>query len=316
MESKEILNKIRQIKEERDALILAHSYQVGPIQDVADFVGDSLGLSQQAHASDKKLIVFCGVLFMAETAKILRPDATVLCPDPNAGCSLVDSISLDELRAWKAEHPGAISVGYVNSTAKVKAELDYCCTSSNAVNVVNSIPADKEILFLPDMFLGSYIKNVTGRENMHIWAGECHVHAAINLDSIEEAQKEHPNADLLVHPECGCSTTCMYHADKGDLQGETVITSTEGMLRYALAHPEKKEFLVATETGILHRLNQQAPDRTFIPVSEQAVCEYMKMITPEKLLYALENDYHKIEIEEDILTKARTAIDRMVSISG
>lgn len=311
-----LLHRIRELATKRKALILAHSYQEGDIQDVADFVGDSLGLSQAARDSDAELIVFCGVYFMAETAKILKPNATVLIPDPDAGCSLCDSITLQELLEWKAEHPTAVTVGYVNTTAEIKAELDYCCTSSNAVNVIKAIEPHREILFLPDMFLGSYVQRVTGRTNMHIWAGECHVHAAINMRKIEAARAANPGADLLVHPECGCSTTCMYHQAQGDLPGTTVVTSTEGMVRYAVAHPEKQRFIVATENGILHRLNKMAPGRDFVTVSEEAICKYMKMITPEKLLYSLEHDTHKVEIDPQIMTRARTAIDRMVAITA
>lgn len=311
----QILAEIRALKTEKNALILAHNYQVPEVQDVADFVGDSLGLSIKARDSPSNLIVFCGVLFMAETAKILRPDATVLSPEPDAGCSLVDSITLDEVRVWKAEHPHAVAVGYVNSTAEIKAELDYCCTSGNAARVVQAIDPDKEILFLPDMFLGNYVKQVTGRKNMRIWAGECHVHAGISLRTIQQRQKENPGATMLVHPECGCSTTCMYHAAMGDVDGETVITSTSGMIDYSRDHPEQGSFIVATEVGILYPLQKALPDKRFIAVSEEAICQYMKMITPEKLLHSLREEVTPVELEENVLRAARTSIDRMVAIA-
>ena len=289
MKFNKIQQKILELKEKKNALILAHNYQVPEIQDIADHVGDSLGLSLLARDAEEDLIVFCGVYFMAETAKVLNPNATILSPEPNAGCSLVDSMSVQQLLDWKKQYPDAVAVGYVNTTAEMKANLDYCVTSSNAVNVINSIPEDQDILFLPDMFLGNYIKKITGRENMHVWMGECHVHAGIDNRKIDAAQKAHPDADLLVHPECGCSTSCMYLSSIGDIKGETQILSTGGMIDYAMKST-KTDFLVATETGIIHQLEKRTEGKNFIPVSEEAVCQYMKMITPEKVLNSLKDN--------------------------
>ncbi len=308
-----MMDEILRLKDERNAIILAHNYQLPAIQDVADYVGDSLGLARMARDMDGDEIVFCGVYFMAETAKILNPERTVLIPDPNAGCSLVDTISAEKVRRWRSEHPDAVAIGYVNTSADVKAELDYCCTSSNAVAVVNSIPADQEILFLPDMFLGNYVKNITGRDNIHIWAGECHVHAAITPEQIADAVARQQGADLLVHPECGCSTSCMYLSSSGDLDAELHILSTSGMIEHATNSPASR-FLVATEIGILHQLEDQAPDKTFVPVSESAVCEYMKMITTEKLLATMRSGNHEVTVPEDIRQRAELAIQRMVAI--
>lgn len=308
-----MMEEIRRLKAEKNALILAHNYQLPAIQDVADYVGDSLGLARVARDADAERIVFCGVYFMAETAKILNPDRKVLIPDPNAGCSLVDSINAEKVREWKAQHPGAVVVGYVNTSAEVKAELDYCCTSANAVAVVQAIPADTEVLFLPDMFLGSYVQAKTGRKNMHIWAGECHVHAAIRPETIAAAVAAHPGADLLVHPECGCSTTCMFLAAKGDINAATHILSTSGMIEHA-TKSSQRQFLVATEVGILHQLEAQAPDKSFVPVSERAVCEYMKMITSEKLLETLRHDRFEVNVPPEIAQRALKAIERMVAI--
>ena len=313
MTTAEKLQRIDQLRREKNAIILAHNYQIAPIQDVADYVGDSLGLARVAQKTDRDLIVFCGVYFMAETAKILNPEKTVLIPDPNAGCSLVDSITVEDLRRWKAENPDAVVVGYVNTSAEIKAELDYCCTSGNAVQIVESIPAEKPILFLPDMFLGLYVKRKTGRRNMQIWAGECHVHAAIDLEKINQAAAAYPGADILVHPECGCSTTCMLHAAEGDISAPTYIYSTEGMVRHARAS-EQQDFVVATEVGILHRLEKEAPEKSFHPVSEDAICEYMKMITVDNLLASLEEEKYQVEVPEDIRKKALRSIERMVAI--
>ena len=279
--------EVRALARERDAVILAHNYQVPEVQDVADYVGDSLGLSRQAAATDAEAIVFCGVHFMAETAKILSPDKTVLIPDLDAGCSLADSITADQLRTWKAEHPGAVVVSYVNTTAEVKAESDYCCTSGNAKAVIDAIPADREILFLPDMFLGIWLERVTGRK-LRIWMGECHVHAGIRPDDIERWQREAPDAELLVHPECGCASQCMAFANK-----KTHILSTEGMVKFAHTSP-KERFLVATETGILHRLSKEVPGKRFEAVSERAICRYMKMITLPKLRDSLRDWKHEV----------------------
>jgi quinolinate synthase len=301
-------DEVRALARERDAVILAHNYQVPEVQDVADFVGDSLGLSREAAATDAEAIVFCGVHFMAETAKILSPEKTVLIPDLDAGCSLAASITADQLRAWKEEHPGAVVVSYVNTTAEVKAESDYCCTSGNAKAVVEAIPADREIHFLPDMFLGIWLERVTGRK-LQIWLGECHVHAGIRPADLERWQNEAPDAELLVHPECGCASQAMAFADE-----RTHILSTEGMIDFARRSP-KQRFLVATEVGILHRLNREAPGKRFEPVQEQAVCKYMKMITLEKLRDSLRDWKHEVTVEPETAARARGAIERMVAIS-
>jgi len=276
-------DEVLRLKKEKDIVILAHNYQVPEVQDVADFVGDSLGLSRQAAKVKQKTILFCGVHFMAETAAIVSPDKRVLIPDLEAGCSLSDSITVDQLRNWKQEHPDAISVGYVNTTAEIKSELDYCCTSSNAVNVVNAIPKEKEILFLPDMFLGSYVAKITGRKNIQIWAGECHVHAGITPDHVEKKLAELKNAEFVVHPECSCTTPMMYDIASGRYKNHQVqILSTEGMMNH-VSKSDSQQFVVATETGILYRMRQQNPQKTFNPASENAECEYMKMITLDKV---------------------------------
>jgi quinolinate synthase len=288
---------------------------VPEVQDVADFVGDSLGLSRQAARVKQKTILFCGVHFMAETAAIVSPDKRVLIPDLEAGCSLSDSITIDQLRKWKKEHPDAITVGYVNTTAEIKSELDYCCTSSNAVNVVNAIPREREILFLPDMFLGSYVSKITGRKNMQIWAGECHVHAGITPDHIEKKLAELKNAEFVVHPECSCTTPMMYDIASGSYKNHQVqILSTEGMMKH-VSKSDSQQFVVATETGILYRMRQQNPQKTFIPASENAECEYMKMITLDKVYRSLYDEKYEVKVAKKIADKARLAIERMLSIS-
>ena len=300
-------DEVRALAAERGAVILAHNYQVPEVQDVADFVGDSLGLSREAAATDADAIVFCGVHFMAETASILAPEKTVLIPDLDAGCSLAASITADQLRDWKAEHPGAVVVSYVNTTAEVKAESDYCCTSGNAKAVIDAIPEDREILFLPDLFLGVWLERVTGRK-LRIWMGECHVHAGIRPADIERWQKDAPDAELMVHPECGCESQCMAFGND-----KTHILSTEGMINFAKASP-KKRFLVATETGILHRLNREAPGKRFEPVNENAICVFMKMITLTKVRDALRDWQFEVTVEPEIAARARGAIDRMVAL--
>jgi quinolinate synthase len=301
-------DEVRALARERDAVILAHNYQVPEVQDVADYVGDSLGLSREAAATDAEAIVFCGVHFMAETAAILCPEKTVLIPDPDAGCSLAASITADQLREWKHRHPGAAVVSYVNTTAEVKAESDYCCTSGNARAVIEAIPKEREILFLPDMFLGVWLERVTGRK-LTIWLGECHVHAGIRPQDIERWQAEAPDAELLVHPECGCASQCMAFGNE-----RTHILSTEGMVEFAKASP-KHRFLVATETGILHRLAKEAPGKRFEAVSERAICRYMKMITLEKLRDSLRDWKHVVTVERETAERARGAIDRMLAIA-
>jgi quinolinate synthase len=301
-------DEVKALARERGAVILAHNYQVPEVQDVADYVGDSLGLSREAAATDAEAIVFCGVHFMAETAVILSPDKTVLIPDLDAGCSLAASITADQLREWKADNPDAVVVSYVNTTAEVKAETDYCCTSGNAKAVIEAIPADKEILFLPDMYLGIWLERVTGRK-LNIWMGECHVHAGIRPADIERWQDEAPDAELLVHPECGCASQCMAFGN-----GRTHILSTERMINFAKNSP-KNRFLVATETGIIHRLNKEAPGKRFEAVSERAICKYMKMITLEKLRDSLRDWKHVVTVEPEIAERARGAIERIVAIS-
>ncbi len=312
VEQLEIAQEIKRLKAEKNAVILAHNYQVPEVQDVADFVGDSLGLSQAAAKTDAEMIVFCGVHFMAETASIICPEKRVLLPDLEAGCSLAATINADQLRAWKAEHSNAVVVSYVNTTAEVKAESDYCCTSTNALKVVQAIPPDKEILFLPDMFLGAYIEKVTGRR-MHIWPGECHVHAGIRPHDIEAMRAAYPEAEMLVHPECGCSSSCMYYKATGAMKGEVHILSTEGMVKHA-QKSQAQEFIVATEIGILHRLKKETSGKRFYPANERAICEYMKKITLEKVLRSLQEEIYEIRVPEPTASKARRAIERMLAI--
>jgi len=308
-------DEVLKLKKEKDIVILAHNYQVPEVQDVADFVGDSLGLSRQAAKVKQKTILFCGVHFMAETAAIVSPGKRVLIPDLEAGCSLSDSITIVQLRKWKKEHPDAITVGYVNTTAEIKSELDYCCTSSNAVNIVNAIPKEREILFLPDMFLGSYVSKITGRKNMQIWAGECHVHAGITPADIEKKLAELKNAEFVVHPECSCTTPMMYDIASGSYKNHQVqILSTEGMMKH-VSKSDSQQFVVATETGILYRMRQQNPQKTFIPASENAECEYMKMITLDKVYRSLYDEKYEVKVAKKIADKARLAIERMLSIS-
>ena len=308
-------DEVLKLKKEKDVVILAHNYQIPEVQDVADFVGDSLGLSRQAAKVKQKTILFCGVHFMAETAAIISPSKRVLIPDLEAGCSLSDSITVVQLRKWKKEPPDAITVGYVNTTAEIKSELDYCCTSSNAVNVVNAIPKDKEILFLPDMFLGSYVSKMTGRKNMQIWAGECHVHAGITPDDIEKKLTELKNAEFIIHPECSCTTPMMYDMAAGNYKNHQVqILSTEGMMNH-VSKSDSQQFVIATETGILYRMRQKNPEKTFIPASENAECEYMKMITLDKVYRSLYDEKYEVNVPKKIADKARLSIERMLSIS-
>src|SRR3989440_6313946 len=311
--------EVRELAADRNAVILAHNYQVPEVQDVADYVGDSLGLSEQAAAAGADTIAFCGVHFMAETASILCPDKTVLLPDLDAGCSLADSITAEGLRAWKAEHPGAIVVMYVNTTAEVKAETDYCCTSSNAVQVVEHIwrehGEDTEILFGPDMFLGAYVEKVTGRK-MHVWAGECHVHAGIRPRDIAQVREENPGAEFLIHPECGCSTSVMEYVAAGDVDPEhTHMLSTGGMLKFA-RQSEADTFIVATETGMLYPLAEENPGKTFVAANRAAVCPFMKMITLPKLRDALRDggEAYTVKVDSELAERARVPIERMVRI--
>jgi quinolinate synthase len=307
----EIYNSIEEeisaLKKKRNAVILAHNYQLGEIQDIADFTGDSLGLSQKAQASDADVIVFSGVVFMAETASILCPDKTVLVPDLEAGCSLAAMIQAEDVRKWKAEHPKGVVVAYVNTTAAVKAESDYCCTSTNAVQIVQKIPSNKEILFIPDFYLGTYVKTQTKRENITLWKGYCHVHDMIKSDQVEKLKREHAHAELLMHPECGCLTKSMHYADR--------ILSTEGMVQYA-SQSKSEEFIVATETGILHRMKRDNPRKSFIPAASQAVCQYMKQNTLEKIVLSLERLQHEIRVPEPIRTRALRPLERMLEMSA
>jgi quinolinate synthase len=321
----ELSDEIRALAAERDAVILAHNYQLPEVQDVANYLGDSLGLSRQAAATDAEAIAFCGVHFMAETASILSPEKTVLIPDPAAGCSLSDSIDADQLRAWKEQHPGAFVVMYVNTSAEVKAETDYCCTSSNAVKVVEHIWAehgpDTEILFGPDMWLGAFVERETGliddqerRGRFHVWDGECHVHAGIRPDDISRTRAEHPEAEFLIHPECGCSTQAMEYVASGDIEAEGVhMLSTSGMQQHVEAHPDG-EFIVATENGMLYPLQQAAPRANLIEANRMAFCKYMKMITLPKLRDSLREMRFEVSVPADVAERARVPIERMVAI--
>jgi quinolinate synthase len=316
LEVTELQATIKNLAAERNAVILAHNYERPEVQDVADFVGDSLGLSREAAKTRAEIIVFCGVHFMAETAAILSPNKMVLLPDLAAGCSLAATINGDQLREWKAEHPEAVVVSYVNTTADVKAESDYCCTSGNAVEIVNSIPADIEVLFLPDMFLGAHVRRVTGRKNMHVWMGECHVHAGIDPEHINNQRSLHPGAEFLIHPECGCATSAVEAVSAGDVDPEGVqILSTEGMINRPRIS-DAEEFIVATEVGILHRLRRENPTKTFYSASELAVCAFMKVTTLPKVLRSLERLQHHITVDPETSTRALRAIERMIAIGG
>jgi quinolinate synthase len=315
--------EVRELAQSRDAVILAHNYQVPEVQDVADYVGDSLGLSQQAAKVENPVIAFCGVHFMAETASILAPEKTVLLPDLDAGCSLADSITAPQLEQWQQQFPDAITVMYVNTTAAIKALTDYCCTSSNAVAVVNHIIAehgpDVEICFGPDMFLGAYVQKITGHHPMHIWDGECHVHAGIRPDDITRVRGEHPGADFLIHPECGCVTSVMEYVAAGDVDAEGVqMLSTGGMMGYAEeaeAEGSRRDVIVATEVGMLYPLQKAAPDINFIPANAEASCRYMKMITLEKLRDTLRDGSGEVKVEPAVAELARVPIERMDAIN-
>jgi quinolinate synthase len=310
-------DEVRELAATRNAVILAHNYEVPEIQDVADFVGDSLGLSRQAASTDAEVIAFCGVHFMAETASVLSPEKTVLIPDLDAGCSLSESITADQLREWKAAHPGAVVVMYVNTSAEVKAETDYCCTSSNAVQVVEHIRRthgeDTEILFGPDMWLGAFVEKETGRP-MHVWDGECHVHAGIRPEDINAQRAAHPEAEFLIHPECGCSTQAMEYVASGDIDSEGVhMLSTSGMLKHVESRPDGS-YIVATETGMLYPLEQAAPQAELVAANRMAFCRYMKMITLPKLRDSLRDLTPEVKVPEDIAARARVPIERMVAI--
>ncbi len=317
--------EVRALAAERNAVILAHNYQLPEVQDVADHMGDSLGLSREAAATDADAIAFCGVHFMAETASILSPEKKVLIPDLDAGCSLADSIDADQLRAWKAEHPGALVVMYVNTSAEVKAETDYCCTSSNAVKVVEHIwaehGAETEILFGPDMWLGAFVERETGlledserRARFHIWDGECHVHAGIRPDDIVQTRAENPEAEFLIHPECGCATQAMEYVAAGEIEPEGVhMLSTSGMLQHVEENPDGS-FIVATENGMLYPLQQAAPQANLIEANRMAFCKYMKMITLPKLRDSLRDMKFEVSVAAPIAERAKLPIERMVAI--
>lgn len=306
--------EIRRLAQERNATVLAHNYQLPAIQEVADHVGDSLALARVAAQAPEDTIVFCGVHFMAETAKILSPDKTVLIPDQRAGCSLADSITAEDLASWKDEHPGAVVVSYVNTTAAVKALTDICCTSSNAVDVVASIREDREVLFCPDQFLGAHVRRVTGRQNLHVWAGECHVHAGINGDELADQARAHSDAELFVHPECGCATSALYLAGEGAVEEERVkILSTGGMLDAART-TQARQVLVATEVGMLYQLRRAAPEVDFQPVNEKASCKFMKMITPAALLRCLVAGADEVHVDPATAAAARRSVQEMIKI--
>jgi quinolinate synthase len=310
----DLAKEIQSLKREKNAVILAHNYQIPQVQDIADFVGDSLKLSKMAAETDASIIVFCGVHFMAETASIISPQKKVLIPDLDAGCSLASSINPQELQKWKSENPDAIVISYVNTTAEIKALSDYCCTSSNAVKVVESIPKEKPILFLPDMFLGAYVAEVTQRNNIKIWPGECHVHAGITANDINGMLKNYRQAEFLIHPECSCTSSTLYHISKGDITKDSKILSTEGMMKEANTS-DKNQFIIATETGILYRMRKENPQKEFLPIKNDAVCKYMKMNTLEKVYNSLVNEVYEVKVPKKIADQARIAIDRMLSIA-
>ena len=315
-DNKSLIDQILSWKKKRNALVLAHNYQIPQIQDLADFVGDSLELSQKAAQTESKLIIFCGVHFMAETASILSPDKKVLIPDLEAGCSLASMIDAEMLRQWKKNYPKAVVVSYVNTSAEVKAESDYCCTSTNAVQIVKAIPQDMPVLFVPDMFLGDYVAKVTGRKNMIIYPGECHVHAKVKPADINKKMAQYPQAEFLIHPECGCVSSCMHFAASGDIPNvKTHILSTGGMMKYT-KKSKGHEFVVATETGILHRLKKENPKKSFIPVRDDLVCRFMKMITLPKLLNSLKNLEYEVKVPKEIADRARIPIEKMLEISN
>ena len=324
-EIRALAGEVRALAEQRNAVILAHNYQLPELQDVADFTGDSLQLSREAAATGAEVIAFCGVHFMAETAAILSPEKTVLIPDLGAGCSLSDSITADQLAEWKAQHPGAKVVMYVNTSAEVKALTDYCCTSSNAVKVVEHIwtehGPEQEILFGPDMWLGAFVarelklaEDPERYARFHVWDGECHVHAGIRPDDISAVRAEHPDAEFLIHPECGCSTQALEYVASGDIDSEGVhMLSTSGMLNHVRSNPDG-EFIVATENGMLYPLQQAAPQANLVEANRMAFCRYMKMITLPKLRDSLRDMKFEVKVAPEVAERARLPIDRMVRI--
>jgi quinolinate synthase len=303
------LKQISELKKAKKAVILAHNYQIPEIQDIADFVGDSLGLARKALEVEAEIIIFCGVHFMAETASILCPNKKILLPDLDAGCSLADSINVSQLKEWKVKNPGAVVVSYVNTTAEIKAESDYCFTSSNAVKIVESIDKEKKILFLPDMFLGAYVQKKTKRK-IEIWPGECHVHAAMTYEEIKNLRDEYDNNEVLIHPECACGSEAMYYSEKNNDKNVHFL-STEAMMNKA-KDSTSENIIVATETGVIHKMQKASPDKNFIPINTSATCKYMKMITVEKVLESLKTEGPEVKVSREIAIKAKTAIDRMV----
>jgi quinolinate synthase len=307
-------SEIRGLARRRNAVVLAHNYQRPEVQDVADFVGDSLGLSRQAARTEAEVIIFAGVHFMAETAAILSPQKRVLLPDLRAGCSLAATVTAEDVRRWKTQFPGYIAVGYVNTTAEVKAELDYCCTSGNVLDVIDAIPEDKGILFLPDFFLGAHVRRMRPERRVEVWLGECHVHKGIRAETLNAARARYPDAEVLVHPECGCAGQLIYEMGHGDVKAEGLhIASTEGMIRAVTERPVSR-FIVATETGIIHRMEQMAPEKEFIPADPEAQCAFMKTITLTGMRDSLLLDRYHITVPPDIANRARGAIDRMVAL--
>jgi quinolinate synthase len=306
--------EIQRLKKEKNAVILAHNYQISQVQDIADFIGDSLKLSKMAAETNASIIIFCGVHFMAETASIISPEKKVLIPDMEAGCSLASSINPQELIEWKKQNPESTVVSYVNTSAEIKALSDYCCTSSNAAKVVEAIPKEKPILFLPDMFLGAYVAEVTKRKNIKIWPGECHVHAGIRSEDINTMLRNYKDAEFLVHPECSCTSSTLYHISKGDINKDTKILSTEGMMK-EVKTSSNNQFIIATETGMLHRMKMENPKKEFIPIKEDAVCKYMKKITAEKVYNSLLEEVYEVKVPRKVADKARIPIERMLDIA-
>ncbi|PYP96634.1 MAG: quinolinate synthase [Gemmatimonadetes bacterium] len=312
--TRDLLAEIDELRITRRAAILAHNYQRPEIQDLADVVADSLQMARRATELDAPILVICGVHFMAETAAIANPDKRILIPDRTAGCSLAATIQAADVRAWRTARPDGVVVAYVNTAADVKAEADYCCTSGNAVAVIRALPPDVPVLFLPDVFLGNYLRKVTGRQ-LDVWMGECHVHAGLTREMLEQRRVEYPDAEFLVHPECGCVTSAMYYAEtEGDVAGgRTQIVSTEQMMRRARVSPARR-FVVATETGVLHRLRRENPGKEFVAAREGAECRYMKQITLENLRDSLRDLQYEVTVAPEIAVRARRAIDRMLAI--
>lgn len=304
--TEELKAEIQRLKVEKKAVVLAHNYQRPEVQEVADYVGDSLGLARQAAKTEAEVIVFAGVHFMAETASILNPNKKVLLPNLNAGCSLADTITAQDVRNWKQENPDGLVVVYVNTTADVKAEADYCVTSGNAVAVVNSLPKDRKIFFAPDMFLAAHVERQTGRK-LDIWLGECHVHAGIRPEDIDKQKAENPGAEFLIHPECGCASHAIYNFP------DTPLLSTEAMISHSRGSAAK-DFIVVTEIDMVHRLRREVPDKNFIPVNRTALCKYMKMISLENVYETLRDLNNQIEVPEDVAQKALKSIERMIQI--